>query len=525
MKRYFIYTFAALALVLSCNRTEPEQQSGDLIRIGATIADVPSTKALLNKADLRGGTVNPEVKIYDDLTDFVGTITVGNQTYVGTATQPVNVNYINDTMVWSEGQGENATWNFDSGIAWRWTRTGIHHFYGWLTKDPAGLQNNGDGTTATFDKTTKVLTVPAIAFTSGTPQFDFSYSDIVTKDVNSGFNAAESVNLKLNHLFSAISLTIQNNGGSDATIKSVTIENLNNKKLAQISYAGITPVVTLTPAPAEEQTNFLAGITNFDFNAGGTKYDLITGTQIASSAKGEYFLIWPQTTAEVGELNADGSIKFVVTYTYDGIYDDEEQTQLHVNTAECYLSEAVSEIKAGHKYAINLQFKGKSIDLNVEVLPWEARYFDLDYSTSTIQALPTADNEGVLWLYTWDYDETIEAYRWFPGPRDRLITMDSGKNIKGDFTILSPTSGEWQITTYPADAAQYFTITPSSGTIDQLVDEGGNFKGYVEFIISPNGTVPSIQKLYFNVDIEVNGVWRNANSEFNRKNWELTRLP
>ena len=161
----------------------------------------------------------------------------------------------------------------------------------------------------------------------------------------------------------------------------------------------------------------------------------------------------------------------------------------------------------------------------MEVLPWEAKYFDLDYSTSTIQALPTADNEGVLWLYTWDYDETIEAYRWFPGPRDRKITMDSGKNIKGDFTILSPTSGEWQITTYPADAAQYFTITPSSGTIDQLVDEGGNFKGYVEFIISPNGTVPSIQKLYFNVDIEINGVWRNANSEFNRKNWELTRLP
>ena len=194
-----------------------------------------------------------------------------------------------------------------------------------------------------------MLSVPAITFTKDTPQFDFSYSDIVTKDVNSGFNAAESVNLKLNHLFSAISLTIQNNGGSDATIKSVTIENLNNKKLAQISYAGISPVVTLTPAPAEEQTNFLAGITDFDFNAGGTKYDLITGTQIASSAKGEYFLIWPQTTAEVGELNAEGSIKFVVTYTYDGIYDDEEQTQLHENVAECYLSEAVSEIKAGHK--------------------------------------------------------------------------------------------------------------------------------------------------------------------------------
>ena len=342
---------------------------------------------------------------------------------------------------------------------------------------------------------------------------------------NSSFNAASSINLPLNHLFSALAVTIQNNGDSDASIVSVTLENFKDKKSASIDYSGDNPVVTLTPAPAAEQTDILYNITTpLDFDHGGTKYDLMTGGALASTAKGQYFLAWPQTSAEVGETGTEGSIKFVVKYTYDGIYDEavgEEPAQLHEYTAECYLAEAVSSLEAGHKYAVNLQFRGKSMDISVQVMPWAAKYYDLDYSTSTIQALPTASNEGVLWLYTWNDEET----RWVAGPRDRKITMDSGRNIKGDFTILSPTSGQWQITTYPAEAAQYFTIEPSSGSIDDLVDEGGNFKGYVEFIISPNGVVPSIQKLYFNVDIQINGVWRNANSEFNRKNWELTRLP
>ena len=324
-------------------------------------------------------------------------------------------------------------------------------------------------------------------------------------------------------------MTIQNNGDSDANIISVSLENFNNSKSATIDYSGSEPAVSMTPSAT--QTNFLYKIpegTPLEFNHGGTKFDLINGSGIASSAKGGYYLMWPQTTAEIGQANTEGSAKFVVKYTYDGIYDEAEEgqpAQLHEYTAECYLAEAVSELKAGHKYAINLQFKGKSLDISVVVMPWVAKYYDLDYSTNTIQALPTAVNEGVLWLYTWEYDEEHGTHRWVAGNRNRLITMDSGKNIKGDFTILSPTSGEWQITTHPADAAQYFRITPSSGSIDDLVDAGGNFKGYVEFIIEPVGVVPSAQKLYFNVDIEINGVWRNANSEFNRKNWELTRLP
>ena len=500
----------ALLALGACHRADPEgNKAEDLIVLQPSGSDV-ATKGFINAADLR--TSGTTVKIYDVLTGFTGLIDGDDYDVTD------EVTYIDDTLVYG------TDWSFGSGAAWRWTRTGTHKFFGWLEEDAiSGLSADDMG--VTYYASSKTLSVPAIAFEKTSPQFDMSYSNVAKVNVESvAFNPNASVILPLNHLFSALAVTIQNNGGSDATIVSVEMENLVNKKSATINYSGDTPTLTLTPSAAAEQTNFLAHFVNKDFDQGGTKYDLVTGQLIASNAKGSYYMMWPQTTAEVGEVDSDGGIRFVVKYTYDGIYDEDGVT-LHEYTATCYLAEAVNELKAGRKYAINLQFKGKSLEITAEVMPWDAKYYDLDYSKNTIQAYPQANNEGVLWLYTWEYDEALEVWRWVAGPRDRKITMDSGKSIKGDFTILSPISGRWQITTYPAEAAQYFTITPSSGSIESLVGEGDIFNGYVEFIISPNGNVPSIQKLYFNVDIEINGLWRNANSEFNRKNWELTRLP
>ncbi len=385
MKRYFIYTFAALSLVLSCNRTEPEQQSGDLIRIGATIADVPSTKALLNKADLRGGTVNPEVKIYDDLTDFVGTITVGNQTYVGTATQPVNVNYINDTMVWSEGQGENATWNFNSGIAWRWTRTGIHHFYGWLTKDPAGLQNNGTGTAATFNESTKVLSVPAITFTKDTPQFDFSYSDIVTKDVNSGISAAESVNLPLFHLFTALDVWVANKVNAPISNLSVKFSNIDNAKTAEINYS-------LT---ADKRVEYKGG-TIGDFVYGGD-VTALTAEQTTPvrlyNAPDTCRLLWPQDWSSAADAN-----KPTVSVTCkigDGIASFD-------NIA---LPENFTKMEAGKRYKLVLTISAGKLYINVQVADW-IDTTDLEYTLKMNTSMRLFDS----WLYRYDTDGNYGAY-------------------------------------------------------------------------------------------------------------------
>ncbi len=68
-------------------------------------------------------------------------------------------------------------------------------------------------------------------------------------------------------------------------------------------------------------------------------------------------------------------------------------------------------------------------------------------------------------------------------------------------------------------------MEPSSGAIEDLVDGEGNFLGEVKFLVKANGVVPATQTIHFNVDIMLNGQWRNANTEFNRKDWQLTREP
>ena len=90
--------------------------------------------------------------------------------------------------------------------------------------------------------------------------------------------------------------------------------------------------------------------------------------------------------------------------------------------------------------------------------------------------------------------------------------------MTGRFYIEAPTSGRWQITTYPLSASQYFIISPTTGDIDVNTENGK-----AEFTVSVNPELAplSTQTLYFNVSLFFNGEWHDANSEFNRKNIRL----
>lgn len=533
MKRHFIYTFAALALVLSCNRTEPENSSlGESIRIGATLADAPATKAFINKNDLKGGEgkVNPEVKIYDDLTGFTGTIN-------GTEYTNGDVNYINDTMVWASGVGETATWNFNSGINWRWTRSGVHHFYGWLTKDPEGLTPADLVSGVNFTESTKTLSVPAITFTKDTPQFDFSYSDIVAVDVqNSGFNAANSINLPLKHLFTGLAIEIYNSTTDIAYVKTIEFRNVKTAKSASVSFAGDKSKAVYTAAatqPALAVSWPSEAVVNADYGrtigAGTpdnpTRFDILGG-KVPAEGEYNYYMMWPQSKEEFAAQTV------YVEYYISGTAAEGEALEMRTKEISLPTATLLEELEAGHKYVLQLSFKEKTLNLTLKPMPWIMDYMDIDYATSSILADSNKDNDGVLWLYY------MEENKWKAGTRDRQISMKNKTPIQGRFYILAPTSGMWQVTTFPADAAKYFIIAqkdehdnyvPSnSGVIDDLIDSDGVFTGYVEFYVLPNPEYPELpatQYLNFNIDFLINGEWRNGNTEFNRKNWTITREP
>ena len=227
--------------------------------------------------------------------------------------------------------------------------------------------------------------------------------------------------------------------------------------------------------------------------------------------------MWPQTEAEVENSHIH------MEYTIDGINDPAHPSQLLVMSRDIDLNmTGLETLVAGHKYYVEIVFTDKEIKLEISVKDWEMDYHDASYSESAIVAKSDAEMEGVLWL--WNWNPTTRA--WDAGPRSRVINLTNGR-VQGRFTIASPQEGEWQIDVYPASAAQYYTLSQTSGLIEDLVDDAGIFTGEVRFEINPNSalTPPATQELHFNVNIRIGGQWRNGNTEFNRKDWKLYLNP
>lgn len=71
----------------------------------------------------------------------------------------------------------------------------------------------------------------------GTPQFDFMYSNIYERNLNSNPDYVTAVPLEFSYLFTAFSIAAQNLSASEITIKSVTIKGLKNKNSATIDFS------------------------------------------------------------------------------------------------------------------------------------------------------------------------------------------------------------------------------------------------------------------------------------------------
>lgn len=464
------------------------------------------TKGLLGSADLN--TTGTRVAVVDYLTGFEGTFDGASGDLV----------YFDDAVVYGSG-----AWNFVSGSLWQWTRTGTHNFFGWLEEDAiSGLNSNVYGTSSDrvrFDRTTKAFTIPSITFTKDTPQFDLCYSDWVS--VNTASRTSNDVILPLHHAFMGLSVYITNKSADRITIQSVQFNNgFKNTKAASHTYGNSS--ITYS---GEASSSFLASTYADPVLSKDKRINLITGAQISSTvAPSDVYLMWPQTAEEVE------ATQIHVEYTIDGIVDPSNPSQLLVLSKDLNLKEAnlkddsgnALPMVAGRKYALELLFRDKEIKLELVVLPWDMDYTDTSYSSSAIVAKGDAEMEGVLWLWNWNTTTST----WDAGPRSRSITLTNGK-VQGRFFIESPTSGEWQIDVYPASAAQYFIVEPMNGIIEDLVDGSGNFEGRVLFEVRPNPALqpPSTQELHFNVNIRIGGQWRNANTEFNRKDWKLYLNP
>ena len=431
---------AVLALLPGCRRTITIDEP-----LPAQISFAPGglqSRAMIESGDL--ATTGTRLRVYDYVTGFEGTIDGQN------GGNPYSRNdvfqFFNDQIQYDPTA--SWAWKYLSGRNYRWTRKGTHSFFGWMEKDAKSNLQMSDlfGSTPTL-AANRTLSIPEVTFTTQSAQFDFSYSDIVSRNVEaSGFDGSSPVPLALSHLFSAICITFDNRSDTTVTVNSISIPNFPNKGSATLNYSGnsvsvegINPVAGATPF---YDSSTLSGVTLRQ----GQQYNIFNGVEDDLT----YYLTWPvpQSTISpstpVGEdpesesiIYASSDSLILVNYTIGG---------LQYSAKGKFPAEPLT---AGKKHHINIQYTNKIINVTATALPWTYTEAELDFSTDAI----TTPNEGKLNVMpnTCNIVNTSEAH------------MIPGTNVECYLTIQTPIGATLVIN--KRGDTEYFEISPSSMTI------------------------------------------------------------
>ena len=467
-----------------------DDSAGKYIEIAAR--EVSATKAMMDDAALK--TVGNKLRICDVLTGFTGTVSWMDEN---------NPYYINDEIQYNG----NPIWDYLSGRKYPWTTDGSHLFFGWLSYDtalsltPDSFFGNGYG----YNASTKVITIPTKEMNTFTDQLDYMYSNVQFIDA-ADHVAGQSVNLELNHLFSALKLTLNNTSENTVYLKSVTLKGMKNSRSATIAFNAQQPTVTTDNLSSTDVVLYQS------VSEDGTEF-IYEDREKPLTA--DYMLMWPQTFAEL-----EGAELEVIYNVLSGEQLSDELTSHIILNRQNLFKIGNKGMDAGSKYTFQLQFKKSTIDVYIKVLPWEYEEYDWNYSDRAITARSGMFKDGVLAFYRYN----VVADDWTTQPTTdewsakTMRFQTRNEVIKGKFYIESPWEGRWQIIASPISAAQYFVITPTSGDIDVNTDNG---KCEFSVSVNPDLSPATTQTLYFSVMLYFNGEWHDANSEFNRKNIRL----
>ena len=489
---YYSLILAGALALCGCQEKVPAPGNGVLDAEIFLSAGTPATKGFIDSQEQFDNTATV-IKVYDFVT--------GSDGEAGTA----EAKHIDDAI---HGLiARDGTWAYTSGDThYHWTKKGTHRFFGWLTTAPDGTAF-ASASAPTWTEGFKTLSIPLTMDTT-TPQFDFVYSDIVTRD-SSDPNQHGKVELQFSHLFSALAVTMENISDDVIHLQDVSIQEFYNKRTATLNYNVAMPEGETVTDPGiaitgTEGSDFLVKTYPASLNK-NDKIDLYTGT--AAGTDHDFILMWPQS------LDDMAGAKISVRYTVEDDFE-EDGTTLKVHEKVLPLTgigagtNLFNEgMEAGKRYALNLQFMGKVINLTLNVLPWDYNEYNWDYESTTIT---TSDTDGEL-----DFPRDYPGY----DRSNRKVTLqDRGDVLVGTFRIVTPKRGSWSVTGY-GSGMDYFTISPTEGTFDQ----GNAGVSVITFTVTPSQTsVPaSTVELHFNVAIELNGEWVDANSEINRRNWRI----
>ena len=364
--------------------------------------------------------------------------------------------YFNDLIgpdVQGNTYGYAGVWPFENAPH-AWT-VDEHKFFGWLAKDAnfeGGLTPESFfGKGFNFDEDTKVLTIPETVMNESTTQFDFLYSNIVTRYMVTAPDYS-AVNLEFQHLFTAVSFGASNGTETDVTIQEFKIQNLLNKRSATIDFSGTTPTVAYTD-----------GAQNNTFTWQNTKSYVLGSEKSVSnifdgSSTQKFMMLWPLESSQIHSTDEllpgdDGNIdyedypesyKMYIKYTFA---DDQMTLEKRMNFPDI-------NFEAGKKYHFDIAFADKTVSLKTTVKNWIHDKQEIDYANSAV----TVPGGGVL---TWN-DSKSTLMESETG--EKLVVIKNGQPAEADFTIDTPLGGVWLISL--SGDIDAFRVDPDNGEIN-----------------------------------------------------------
>ncbi len=408
-----------LLSALSCTKESgPEAGSDELIAVGAQVAQ---TKAMLDGEFNSGSTIT----VYDWLNP-----TSGNDRY---HMENVGVQY------------DGSEWSYVVDYPHRWEE-GKHKFFGWITKDagmPADCDTPGEFFGNGFVFGNQVLTIPEKRMDGSVDQFDFVYSEIYNREYyKSVLNSGSYVELEMKHLFTAVSIGVENSTSSYVTIKEFRIENIPTTRSATVNYGGASVAVNYSNWKSGTMTRELNN--EYTVSPGLSRGDIFTG-----STDQKYMLLWPTEAqhlhstdklgTEEGNVIYPETWKMYIKYTIDG------------TPYEKRINFPNTSWEAGKKNQLTIVFADKMVDLKVQVKDWEYEPQDINYENEVV----TVSSGGTL---TWNNSaSTVDHDK-------KMVFIVNAQSAKAQFTLQSPIGGSW-IVSMVGDV-NAFTVSPSTGIID-----------------------------------------------------------
>lgn len=346
-------------------------------------------------------------------------------------------------------------------ITYFWEGEGTYRFFGWLTHDAASSKSIPFTPTYSDGK----LSIPEMVINKDYGQFDFMYSKInhrkLTYD-NYYEERSKSVLMEMNHLFSAFAIGIRNTSEDAVTIKSVSLNCIEDKGSAEIDFsesvtANVTTEATSSFSPVV-QYGATSKSTSNSFITFSGEHQLASKTGyspnifVPSAEDRQYYMVWPQkgdvlnasnlTFANEDEEAAaeDDLFPMVLEYTIEGV---EYKKRARLTNRDW---------EPGKRYYIEVQIADKLVQVTTTVSDWDYTDSKVDFSANTIMVKETGHLQ-------WD------AATCAIDDSKKEVYVTNGAPVEGTFTIDAPQGGQWRVS-LEGDVTAFSIVDDAAPTDD-----------------------------------------------------------